>query len=184
VVGGFVEWPAPPGDDPEAPAAMLFPAEHWNLADVIAIVESREKPVTSLDGHRRAPTSPHFEARRTLLPTRLAAVRMAIEECRLDLLGPVLEEEAIELHLIAMSSRPPIFYWLPATLSVLAAVRGLRDQGLPAWATMDAGANVHVICEQPHAAAVAAALTAVAGVEEVLVDGVGSGPQRIDEPLF
>lgn len=184
VLGGYVEWPAPPGDDPDAPAVSLFPDSHWELADVIAVVETSEKEVASLDGHRRASTSPHFETRRSLLPTRLAAVRLAIEERRLDLLGPVLEEEAIELHLVAMSSRPPIFYWRPATLAVLEAVRRLRAQGLSAWSTMDAGANVHVICEQSHAAELAAALRAVDGVAEVIADRVGSGPKLVEEHLF
>ena len=30
---------------------------------------------------------------------------------------------------------------------MLRAVRELRQEGLAAWATMDAGANVHVICD-------------------------------------
>lgn len=184
VLGGYVEWPAPPGDDPDAPAAALFPASHWDLADVIAVVETAEKDVASIDGHRRAATSPHFETRRNLLPTRLAAVRLAIEERRLDLLGPVLEEEAVELHLIAMSSRPPIFYWRPATLAVLEAIRRARQQGLSAWATMDAGANVHTICERSAAKDVAQLLRAVAGVEEVIEDHVGNGPVSAPAHLF
>lgn len=184
VLGGYVEWPAAPGDDPEMPASSLFPAAHWPLADVIAVVETTEKDVTSLDGHRRAATSPHFETRRSLLPTRLAAVRLAIEERRLDLLGPILEEEAIELHLIAMSSRPAIFYWRPATLTVLAAVRRLREEGLPAWATMDAGANVHVICPREHSGTLANALRQESGVIEVIEDYVGDGPRFVEDHLF
>jgi len=52
----------------------------------------------------------------------------AVEQLRRDLeaLGPVLEEEAIELHLIAMSSKPPIFYWKPGTVQVLERLRGLQ----------------------------------------------------------
>ena len=45
-----------------------------------------------------------------------------------------------------MSSEPPIFYWRPGTLRALDCVRGLREEGVPAFATMDAGPNVHVIC--------------------------------------
>ena len=43
----------------------------------------------------------------------------AIRDRDLRVLGPILEEEAIDLHLIAMSSEPPIFYWSPGTVAVL-----------------------------------------------------------------
>ena len=89
-------------------------------ATSIALVETGAKEVSSRAGHRRAATSPHFARRQELLPGRLETVRRAIARGDLALLGPTLEEEAIELHLIAMSSRPPIFYWRPATLAVLA----------------------------------------------------------------
>jgi mevalonate pyrophosphate decarboxylase len=54
-------------------------------------------------------------------------VRRAIDERDLAALGPILEEEAIELHLIAMSSKPPIFYWKPGTVQVLGAACGACD---------------------------------------------------------
>ncbi len=69
----------------------------------------------------------------------------------------MLEEEAIDLHVIGMTSKPPIFYWKPATLAVLEAVRLLRRDGVEAAATMDAGANVHVICTPAAEETVAAA---------------------------
>lgn len=184
VMGGYVEWPVTGDDGAEGAAAQLAPAEHWALADVIALVETGAKDVSSLDGHRRATSSPHFARRLELIPDRLERVRQAIRRRDLEALGPVLEEEAIELHLVAMSSRPPIFYWRPATLAVLETVRRLRTTGTSAWATMDAGANVHVLCAAADSAAVAAELARVPGVVKVLEDGVGPGPSVVTEGLF
>ena len=183
VLGGYVEWPAPGGDPDDPPAVQLHPASHWPLCDVVAIVESGAKEVPSLEGHRRAATSPYFERRLEELPRRLAAVRRALAARDLDALGAVVEEEAIDLHLVAMSSRPPVFYWAPATLAVLAAVRGLRAAGTAAWCTMDAGANVHVITAPADEARVAARLVAVDGVHAVIRDRVGDGPTVEVEPL-
>jgi diphosphomevalonate decarboxylase len=104
-------------------------------------------------------------------------VRSAIESRDLEALGVVVEEEAIDLHLIAMSSRPPIFYWKPPTLAVLERLRELRAKGIGAYGTMDAGANVHVLCEPVDEPAVAKALVDVAGVETVIQDRVGGPPQ-------
>ena len=111
-------------------------------------------------------------------------MRKAIKERDLEALGPVLEQEAIDLHLITMSSNPPIFYWSPGTLAVLRAVRELRQEGLAAWATMDAGANVHVICDADSEDDVAERLEDLPAVGFVIRDGVGPGPDQEAEHLF
>ncbi|HSL83739.1 MAG TPA: diphosphomevalonate decarboxylase [Thermoanaerobaculia bacterium] len=183
VLGGYVEWPSDPRDA-ESPAAQIAPASHWDLRCVVALLETGPKDVSSLDGHRRAPTSPHYSRRLELVPERLAAARRAIQDRDLPALGPLLEREAIELHTVAMTSEPPIFYWRPATLDVLAAVRGLRARGVAAWSTMDAGANVHVICPPEDEPRVAAALEAVPGIQGLIRDRVGDGPWEEDVDLF
>ena len=182
VLGGYVAW-SPEGEG-AGHAVQLASASHWDLRDVIALVDHGEKDVSSIDGHRAATSSPHFEARQRSLPERLMLVRRAIEERDLAALGPVLEEEAVELHIIAMSSKPPIFYWKPGTVQVLERLRRMRRDGVDAFATMDAGANVHVICEPRSEAAVIAALEGLSGVSGVLLDGVGPGPREEREHLF
>lgn len=176
VAGGFVRWPADPSD-PRGPAIPVAPADHWDLRDVIAIVDGSPKEHSSLEGHRLAPTSPHFSRRLQLIDGRRAEMERAIADRSFEALAPLVEEEAIELHLIAMSSRPPLFYWKPGTLRVLEAVRSMRARGLPAAATIDAGANVHVICEAAAGEEAAAELERLAEVAMLLRDRVGSGPR-------
>ena len=182
VMGGYVRWPA--AADPEGPAAELANAGHWPLCDLVAVVDVGSKEVSSREGHRRAPSSPHFALRQEKLDERLAEVARAILDRDLERLGPVVEQEAIDLHLIAMSSRPPIFYWRPGTLEVIEAVRQLRVGGVGAWVTMDAGPNVHVICEPRDEPTVTAALTALPRVTSLLPDRVGAGPRSVEEHLF
>lgn len=198
VFGGYVEWPSSAGASPgpggrggpggeardeEAfvPAGQLAPAEHWALRDVIAIVDSRPKEVSSREGHRRSRTSPYMERRLEELERRVVEATAAVRERDLARLGPVLEEEAVDLHLIAMSSRPPIFYWAPGTLEVLEAVRGLRAEGVPAWSTIDAGPNVHVICEPEAEPRVASRLEELPAVRALIRDGVGAGPRVLEQ---
>jgi len=182
VMGGYVQWPD--GDDPESAARQIAPASHWDLRDVVVLVQRGAKSVSSLDGHRRATTSPHYGRRQEVLPDRLRAVRDAIASRDLGRLGPIIEEDAIELHLIAMSSAPPIFYWRPATLRVLEAVRELRNRGIEAYSTMDAGANVHVICPPEAEEHVVAHLEPLDGVHSVIRDRVGEGPEQVQDSLF
>lgn len=173
VFGGYVQWPVDPSGEYSAPVAE---SDHWDLRDVIAVVEEGPKEVSSREGHRRAITSPYFARRLEELVERYVQVQMAIYHRDFAALVPLIEEEAIDLHLIAMSSRPPIFYWNPATLAVHQAVRGLRRDGVPAGFTMDAGANVHVLCEPAAEEETARRLAAVPGVLSVIRDGVGPGP--------
>jgi diphosphomevalonate decarboxylase len=177
LLGGFVLWPDPAGGDADDPRAVqLHPADHWRLADLIAVVDAGAKEVSSLGGHRLAPSSPYFARRLELLPERLDRVRRALADRDFASLAEAVEEEAIDLHLIAMSSRPPIHYWTGGTLDVLAAVRRLRAEGVPACATIDAGPNVHVLCPPEAAGAVAARLAELPAVQTVLRDRAGDGP--------
>lgn len=187
VMGGYVEWPATGAhqeEGAECHAYQLAPADHWDLANVIAVVETESKKISSLDGHRRARSSPYWRTRQRRLPARLQAVRQAIAERDFGLLGSVVEAEAIDLHCVAMTSHPAVFYWRPATLTVLEAVRDLRVEGVSAWSTMDAGANVHVICQPKDAQRVADVLGGLEGVEQIIRDGVGAGPELEEEHLL
>jgi len=180
VWGGFVEWPGGEGLE----AAQIAPADHWALRDLVAVVDSSPKAVSSREGHRRATSSPFFDTRLDHLDDRRAAVRSALLDRDFERLAPLVEREATELHLIAMSSRPAVYYWRPGTLAVLEAVRELRSEGVAACATMDAGPNVHVLCPPASTDAVTERLNGLSSVETVIEDGVGTGPRFDAEPLF
>lgn len=182
VLGGYVEWPGRESNG-DLPAVQLAAADHWDLCDVVAVVDAAAKDVSSRDGHRRAPTSPRFTARLEELETRLRRVRDAIERRDIEALGETLEIEAVDLHHVAMSSKPPIYYWKPGTLSVLWRIRSLRSEGVPVYATIDAGPNVHAICPAEAEERVARAFESMSEVRMVLRDRVGTGPHPTDEHL-
>ncbi len=193
VVGGYVEWPvdgaSQAADERQERgvacyAGQVAAADHWPLRNVIAVVERGAKSTSSLDGHRRVRTSPYWPARQQQLPGRLRAVREAIAGRDFERLGEVIEAEMVDLHCVAMTSVPPIFYWQPATLAVLAAVRAMRRDGVAAYSTMDAGANVHVICTPESEAEVAARLGSLDLELSLIHDRVGPGPVVEDEHLF
>lgn len=193
--GGYVEWPAAgprdrasdgegSGGDEALPASPIAPPDHWDLRDLIAVVAEGAKEVPSREGHRRVLGSPYFRTRLELLPERLEEVRRAIADRDFDRLAPVLEREAVDLHFLAMSARPPIHYWVPGTLEVLAAVRELRAGGVPVAWTMDAGPNVHVICPAESEEAVRDRLAGLPAVRSLIRDRVGPGPSSEAEPLL
>jgi diphosphomevalonate decarboxylase len=60
-------------------------------------------------------------------------------------------------------------------MAVMKKVQQWRDEGLQAGYTIDAGPNVHVICEAKKADEVAKLLKIIPGVQKVLVSPVGDG---------
>ena len=171
--------------DSRSVAHQMHDEEHWALRDVIAIVSAGAKRVSSSSGHRLAATSPFNAARTQCVSEWLATVRRAIAERDLSLLGPVLEADALAMHGVMMTSAPSLLYWQAGTLEVLHAVRAWREEeGVPVYFTIDAGPNVHLICEADTAAEVERRLRGLAAVRRVLTSGPGPGPRLLDGHLF
>ena len=69
-------------------------------------------------------------------------------------------------------------------MAVLQAVRAWRAEGLAVYFTMDAGPNVHCICEPAATKEVQQRLGNLAGVQDVLVSEPGSGVRSVAYHLF
>jgi len=179
IPGGFVEWAAGTGDT-DSYATSIAPPEHWDLADCIAVISTGHKPTGSTEGHALARTSPLQSARVDDAPRRLGICRNAILNLDFAALADIIEEDSNLMHAVMMTSRPPLFYWQPATLAVIQAVRVARAKGLPVCCTIDAGPNVHVICTAAVAGETARMVGSIPGVREVSLARVG-GPARLVE---
>ena len=70
VPGGFAEW-LPGNGDADSYAVQIAPPEHWDLVDLIVVVDRSEKAVGSSAGHKLAETSPLQALRIAGVPERL-----------------------------------------------------------------------------------------------------------------
>jgi diphosphomevalonate decarboxylase len=91
----------------------------------------------------------------------------------------VVELDSDMMHAVMMTSTPALHYWKPASLAVMSAVRQWRVDGLPVCYTVDAGANVHVLCPESEAHEVDKRLRDIKGVENVLVARAGGAAQIV-----
>ena len=178
VPGGFVEWQMGEGDQDSYAFSIASPA-HWRLVDCVAIVSHEHKPTGSTEGHARAQTSPLHAARLVEVGRLLVDCRRAILSRDFEALARATEMDCHLMHAVMMTSMPALIYWQPATLDVINEVRDWREAGLPVCYTIDAGPNVHVICEEQVATQVRAQLGQIDGVKQVLAAGVG-GPARLE----
>jgi diphosphomevalonate decarboxylase len=177
VPGGFVLWDAC-DEDACSFGRMMAPADHWDLRDVIAIVESAHKATGSTEGHALADTSPLQAARVASTPARLERCQAAVISRDFPALAEVIEQDALAMHAVMMTSTPSLVYWRPATLAVVQAVRTWRNAGWAVAFTIDAGPNVHCICPAEVAPQVESLIRSLPGIEQVLTSEVG-GPSRL-----
>jgi diphosphomevalonate decarboxylase len=174
IPGGFVELTTGPRDE-DACAHSLAGPDHWDVADCIALVSREAKSVGSSDGHRLAGTSPLQSARVGDAPRRNELCRKAIRARNFPLLAEIVELDCLLMHAVMMTSQPPLVYWQPATVDILGEVRAWRADGLPVAFTIDAGPNVHCLCEAGAAEEITSRLRQLPGVAQVLVCHPGEG---------
>jgi len=169
IYGGFVELAAGvPGDDDLA-ATQLHPSSHWDLRLTVAVITEGRKDVGSTDGMGLSKeTSPYYRAWVEAAPAMARAIREAIASRDLGKLGPLAEHSFASMHALALSTSPPTLYFQPGSLAALATVRKLRADGVPVFATMDAGPHVKAISSADDAPRVKKALEETQGVLRVL----------------
>jgi diphosphomevalonate decarboxylase len=155
VYGGFVEFQMGDGSHEDSYAFQVAGENHWDLVDIVAVVNPEKKETSSSDGHHLAETSPYFQTRLQEMQPRIIGLRKAIKQKDLSTLGLLIEEDSTSMHAVMMTSRPPIFYWAGESLEIMKNIRRWRGQeNLQAFYTLDAGANVHVICRKKDASKV------------------------------
>jgi diphosphomevalonate decarboxylase len=166
VVPGLAIWHA--GDDL---GSFAEPVPGPDLRLVPVIVSRRPKAVSSRRAMRRSrDTSPFFPAWVSSTEQTLDRMRDALAAGDVQRVGELTESHALRMHAVIASCTPPVRYLSPASLEVFDAVQRLRDDGVAAWATADAGPNVCVLTTPGDAEAVAGAMRGLGLAEPGLFD--------------
>lgn len=162
IFGDFALWQkgtSPTGIDSYA-YAIAAPTE-LDLAMVVAVVDAGPKAIDSRLGMQSTvETSPYFTAWTATAERDLLTIQAAFKANDFQLIGETVERNALSMHATTMAASPPFTYLKPASFAIMEVVRSLREQGLAAYFTMDAGPNVKVLCLTKDEQAVKAALTA------------------------
>ncbi len=176
---GFVLWHAG-ADSPSSFAESIAPPDHWALCDVVAVLSREHKTIGSGGGHAAASANQFFSVRQARLGDRLNLISDALLERDFHRFGAAVEAEAYELHAIAMTSSPPILYWAPATVALMHLVRLWRADDLAVYATLDAGPNVHLICEESQVSELCVALEGLDYVDSYIVNHPAPGARIVE----
>jgi diphosphomevalonate decarboxylase len=184
---GFVVWgetPAVPGSGNEAGVRVQddqVDQRFFTLRDAILVIDDAEKKVSSSAGHALMNAHPYREPRIGQATANMEKILAAMRSGDEALFFSVLENEALSLHSLMMSSDPGYVLMKPSTLLVLEKIWAFRERsGLALGFTMDAGPNIHLIYFERDAdrirSFIAEELMPYLAGGTWIDDGIGQGP--------
>jgi diphosphomevalonate decarboxylase len=181
--GGFVEMiRGERKDGSDAHAIQLADENNWPLSLIIVITSESEKSIGSTDGMKICKeTSPYYKSWIDSSEHYLAQMKQAIADRNFRKLGNVSENSCLKMHALMISSTPPLFYWNETTLSVIKYVYKTRENGIPAYFTIDAGPQVKIICHPEDVSLLESELKSIPGVKKTFSTSLGPSAQLIRE---
>jgi diphosphomevalonate decarboxylase len=155
-----------------------------NMYDTIVVVSSKEKKVSSRAGHGLMENHFFGKARYFQAVENWKLAMEWIKDGSWDHLGSVVEEEALSLHAMMMTSRPGYMLMEPETITAIHKIREFRfSTEHPVYFTLDAGPNLHLLYPEESREAVWTFINEMVndlgeGVS-VIDDRVGMGPEKV-----
>ena len=153
--------------------------------DVILLVDEGEKSVSSTAGHALLDSHVFKDIRYKQAFDNISKLKEILTSGDLRGFIELVEEEALSLHALMMTSKPSFILMKPNTLAVIEKIRSYRKQsGLPISFTLDAGANVHVLFPKQNAEEclkfIDKELKTHCQNGTYICDNMGTGPKKLE----
>ncbi|ASN03635.1 diphosphomevalonate decarboxylase [Virgibacillus necropolis] len=177
IYGGFVEWEKGVEDDgSDSYAVPITPQDHWDVRVAAVVLSSDMKKVSSRVGMKRTvETSPFYSGWVDSIPSDLMQIKTAIQNRDFEKMGKIAEANCQKMHATTLGANPPFTYWHDTTLTVMQTVQALREKGILAYFTIDAGPNVKVLYQPENEEIVHQTLRKIPGVSNVILSRSGQG---------
>jgi diphosphomevalonate decarboxylase len=159
---------------------------HLDLALVIAIINEKPKAISSREAmNLTKKTSPLFAAFVASHSQDFIDATRALKAGLFEQLGCIMEHSTLKMYATMWTARPAINYWHPTTLALFELVYQLRQShGPKAFFTMDAGANVKILCPMDFIPTVLSTLTNANLTSKLYTSLPGEGVKRLDDHLL
>ena len=184
--GGIVKWRAgTEKDGSDSYAEQVFDSSYWpELIDIIAIVDSSKKRVSSSAGHAATvKTSVLYGARPAFAENGVSEIERAVAAKDLNRLSMAIMRDSNNMHATMLDTWPPIMYLSDASKDIIYKVHELNESEGKCIAgyTFDAGPNAHIITSEEHRDRVMETLSEIDGIRETIESHMGGGPRLLEE---
>ena len=169
--------------------AIVVPEVHdvfRTYRDTILLVSKAEKEVKSSAGHSLMNNHPYAQQRFERAGKHIGELLDVLRSGDVQRFGQLAEQEALDLHAMMMTSTPPYLLIRPNTVAIIELLRAFRaDTGIPAYMTLDAGPNVHLLYPAEHSDAVQnwldSEITQLCEDGKMIHDQVGMGAECLED---
>ena len=161
-------------------AEQLDAAENLDFSMIIVPIHS---DVKTDEAHAEVLGSPLFKARLRSVEGLLEEIKEAVGKGDVATIGRLAEEDTLNLHAITMTGKSHMVLWEPETIRIIKEVIRMRNEGIPAWYSIDTGPSVFINASKKNSERIAKHLREI-GFENVIVSGVGGKPFLTTNHLF
>jgi diphosphomevalonate decarboxylase len=184
IFGGFVEW-VKEDENGDSFAKQLADENWFDIRDIVIVLNASKRKISTRDAMKISKkTSPYFDMRIENIDDQLERLRKAIKEKNFTLIGEITEIDCLNLHFIAMTSKPTQIFWTADTLNIMLIIAELRENGIDAYYTIDTGANLHVLTLPKYEMEVINAIKKAKNIEQIIQSKPGPDAYLIEEHLF
>ncbi|HEX7584058.1 MAG TPA: diphosphomevalonate decarboxylase [Prolixibacteraceae bacterium] len=118
----------------------------YGLRDAILLVDSGVKEVSSSEGHRLMDAHIFQRSRIAQAHENINGLYLALLTGSQEKFIEIVENEALCLHAMMMTSNPSFILLKPNSLELIIRIRRFREKsGIPVCFTIDAGPNIHLL---------------------------------------
>ena len=173
IYGGFCLLPAG-----ATRAYPLYDSSYWpQLRVLVAVTDRAPKAIGSRQAmHLTARTSSYYRAWLGRARRVIREALAALGHRDLPRLGMAMRQSYLGMFGTMLGCNPPLIYWNPSSVALIELCRRLRDRGLAAWETMDAGPQVKILTTEADAPQVDAALRQSGAALSIIAARIGPGP--------
>ncbi len=183
IPSGFVEW-VDGNTSEESFSQSIFPAEHWDIVDIVVMVSKEKKDVSTSEGQKRVESSLFFQTRLNHIQEKIASCKNLIGKRNFSEFGKLIEMEALELHAIMLTSWPPLIYWLPQSVYVMKSIQKWRAEGFEVYFTVNTGQDIHIICQKKDEAKITARIKGLENIIKIIRNSPSNGTYLLKDHLF
>jgi len=179
IYGGFVEWIAGTDND-SSYAVPIDETPEIDLTLLSVVIDQHSKKISSTVGMENSvKSSPFYSNWVTLVSSEIQEIKQAIAKKDIQKIGEISEHNAMSMHALTLSADPSFTYFAPETIQIIQLIQELRQKGVFAYATIDAGPNVKIICTKESIKKVQTYIEQQLSNVTTVVANIGSGIQYI-----
>lgn len=175
IYGGFAIWERG-HDDLSSYARPIDETVNWPIQLLTVIINDQPKKINSSNGMQNVvATDPFYQNWVTHANMQVNPMLKAISDHDLATVGAIAEANALQMHAQNMMASPAFTYLTDESWQIINLVQSLRNEGIVAYVTMDAGPNVKIISKPTDTTIITEAIRAAIPAATITVATPGPG---------